>query len=508
LEGAFVAAFDEKYNRLKSRLAEVLDLRFVQSVLDWDAQVNMPPGGAEDRGAQMETVARLAHEKFVDPEIGRLLEDLQSDSADLDPDSDESRMLQVAARDYEKTTRVSAEWVAEFARVRSVAQSMWAEARANSDFARFQPHLQRLVELRRQFSEFFAPYDHVYDPQLDAFERGMKTAEVQQIFNSLRPQQVSLIKAIGDHPQVDDSFLRKEYSEDDQWNFGVGVITKLGYDWKRGRQDRSAHPFTTTFGLGDVRITTRFLADRMESALFGSIHEAGHALYEQGIAPALARTPLQDGASMAIHESQSRMFENLVGRSLPFWSHFYPTLQKSFPAQLDGVSLEQFYRGINKVEPSLIRVEADEATYNLHIMLRLELEIALLEGSLQVADLPAAWNERFEAYLGLTPPNDAQGVLQDIHWSAGLFGYFPTYALGNLVSVQMWETLQRDLPDLDDQIARGEFADLLGWLRENVHQYGAKYEPQELVQRVTGSKIDPAPYLRYLNQKFGEIYGL
>jgi carboxypeptidase Taq len=202
------------------------------------------------------------------------------------------------------------------------------------------------------------------------------------------------------------------------------------------------------------------------------------------------------------------MFENLVGRSLPFWSHFYPTLQKSFPAQLDGVSLEQFYRGINKVEPSLIRVEADEATYNLHIMLRLELEIALLEGSLQVADLPAAWNERFEAYLGLTPPNDAQGVLQDIHWSAGLFGYFPTYALGNLVSVQMWETLQRDLPDLDDQIARGEFADLLGWLRENVHQYGAKYEPQELVQRVTGSKIDPAPYLRYLNQKFGEIYGL
>jgi carboxypeptidase Taq len=288
----------------------------------------------------------------------------------------------------------------------------------------------------------------------------------------------------------------------------VEVVTKFGNDWQRGRQDRSAHPFTIPIALDDVRITTRFLKDYAGSGLFSTMHETGHALYELGYDRALERTPLADRSSMAIHESQSRLWENLVGRSLPFWEHFYPRLQDIFPAQLRNVSLMAFYKGINRVQPSYVRVEADEATYNLHIMLRMELEIALMEGSLEVKDLPEAWNARMQEYLGLTPPNDALGVLQDIHWADGYFGYFPTYALGNLVSVQLWERLNIDIPDLTEQIRRGEFAALHGWLGEKVHRHGSKLEPQELVERVTGSGIDPAPYVRYLRTKYSHIYGL
>jgi carboxypeptidase Taq len=287
----------------------------------------------------------------------------------------------------------------------------------------------------------------------------------------------------------------------------VEVITQFGYDWKRGRQDKAAHPFTTEFSVNDVRITTRLDPTFLNPMLFGTMHECGHALYGQGAAPELERTGLAEGASLAVHESQSRMWENLVGRSLPMWEHFYSRLQEVFP-QLAGVSLEKFYQGINKVEPSLIRVEADEATYNLHIMLRLEIEIALLEGKVAVKDLPALWNAKMQEYLGVTPPNDAEGVLQDVHWSGGMIGYFSTYALGNLISAQLWEKINQDLPDLADQIRAGKFESLLAWLREKIHRHGCKFEPQELVQKVTGSKIDPAPYVRYLTKKYGEIYGL
>lgn len=365
-----------------------------------------------------------------------------------------------------------------------------------------------MVALRREYAGYFAPFDHVYDPLLDDFEPGLKTAEVQAIFQALRPQQVALIQAIAARPQVEDAFLRLPYPERKQWNFGVDVITRFGFDWQRGRIDKSAHPFTTSFGLGDVRLTTRVNRKRPGSFLFGTLHECGHGLYEQNIGPELRRTGLDGTASLAIHESQSRLWENLVGRSRPFWTFFYPRLQEVFPSQLKNVSLDAFYKGINKVQPSLIRVEADEATYNLHIMLRLELEIALMEGSLAVRDLPEAWNARMRDYLGITPPNDALGVLQDVHWSGGMIGYFSTYALGNLISAQLWEKIEQDLPNLDDQIAEGQFANLLAWLREKIHRHGLKFEPQDLVQRVTGSKIDPNPYLRYLRRKYGEIYQL
>jgi carboxypeptidase Taq len=499
---------DGEMTRFKQILAEVSDLNNAAALLDWDQQTYMPPRGAIARGHQLATLERLAHLRFTSDEMGSLLEDLKRKAADLDPDSDDARLIRVTARRFDKQVKVPGDLVAEFARVTAIAQQTWQQAKAEDNFSLFQPHLEKVVELRRAYADLFAPYDHIYDALLDDFEPGLKTADVQKIFTDLRPQQVELIKAIGEKPAIDSSFLLQYYDEQKQWDFSKQVATRFGYDWQRGRLDKSAHPFTTNFGIDDVRITTRVLPENLSSTLFGTMHETGHALYEMGVDPALERTPLARGASLAVHESQSRMWENLVGRSYPFWIYFYPRLQDAFPTQLGGVSLDAFYKAINKVEPSLIRVEADEATYNLHIMLRLELEIELIEGAVAVKDLPEAWNARMQDYLGIKPASDAQGVLQDIHWSGGSIGYFSTYALGNLISVQLWERIQLDLPTLEDQIRKGEFSELLGWLREHIHRYGAKYEPQELVQRITGSKIDAAPYVRYLWDKYGKIYDL
>ncbi len=499
---------EQKIAQLKAILAEVSDLQGASSLLGWDQQVNMPSGGAKARGQQLGTLRSISHQKFTSAETGRLLDELQPYTETLDPDSYEARLIKVTRRRFEKSTRVPREYIIEIAAVTSAAHQIWQKARKENNFSAFQPSLERIVELRQQYASYFAPYEHVYDPLLDDFEPGLKTNDVKTIFQALRPQQVALIREISERAQVDDSFLHVPFDEKKQWDFGVEVITRFGYDWNRGRQDKSAHPFTSGSSIDDVRITTRVIPDFLNPALFATMHEAGHALYNQGIDPFLTRTPLTGGASLAVHELQSRMFENLVGRSLPFWEYFYPRLQEFFPAQLGNVSLDAFYKGINKVQPSLIRVEADEATYNLHIMLRLELEIALMEGSLMVKDLPEAWNSRMQEFLGVAPADDADGVLQDVHWSGGMIGYFSTYALGNLVSAQLWEVMNRDIPDLANQVRNGEFSALLGWLRQKVHGHGAKFEPQELVERITGSKIDPTAYVRYLRQKFGAIYGL
>ena len=498
----------EKLNQLKAILAEVYDLSSAAALLGWDQQTYMPSAGAVGRGYQIGTLQKIAHNKFTSDQVGKLLEDLATYQKQLDPDSDDACLIRVTDREYKKQTRVTSEWVENFARETTIAHQVWEKARSENDFASFKPNLERIFELRREYSSFFIPYEHVYDPILDDFEPGLKTSDVQEIFNALRPQQVELIKAISEKPQVDDSFLKGAFDQSKQWDFGVSVITDFGYEWNRGRQDRAAHPFTQTTGVDDVRITTRIYPDELTAGMFSSMHESGHALYELGVDKALARTPLATGASLAMHESQSRMYENLVGRSMPFWEFYYPRLQDTFPSQLGNVSLEDFYRGINKVEPTLIRVEADEATYNMHVMLRLELEIALMEGNLDVKDLPDAWNAKMVEFLGITPPNDADGVLQDVHWSSGLIGYFSTYALGNLISLQLWELIQQDIPNLSDQIRKGQFGELLDWLRRKVHRHGAKYEPQELIKRITGSKIDPEPYMRYLNSKFSQIYNL
>jgi carboxypeptidase Taq len=499
----------DNIKRLRELLGLVSDLNNAAALLGWDQQVYMPPGGAGARAMQLATLSTLAHENFVSDEMGAAIAAAKIEVKDSDPDSDEARLVRKAERDYQKEVKVPSSWVSEYSRITAMAHQDWEQARAESNFKRFQPHLEKIVDLRRQYADFFKPYDHVYDPLIDDFEPGMKTEEVKSVFEKLRGRQVDLVQAIlEDGKPVDDSLLHQHFDEQKQWGFGVKVIKAFGYDFKRGRQDKSVHPFTTGFGIDDVRITTRIDQDFLSTALTGSMHEAGHAMYEQGVDKALERTPLANGASLAMHESQSRMWENMVGRSKPFWQAYLPELKKVFPEQLGDVSLDDFYRAMNKVERTFIRVDADEATYNLHVMLRFELEIALMEGDLAVADLPGAWNEKFEAFLGVVPPNDTQGVLQDVHWSGGMIGYFPTYSLGNLIAAQLWEKIRSDIPDLDEQIAEAKFDVLLGWLRENIHRHGAKYEPLELLRKVTGQDLEAEPYLQYLEQKYSDIYQL
>jgi carboxypeptidase Taq len=489
-------------------MGEVADLGSTAGLLGWDQQTYMPQRGGEARGQQLATIGKIAHQKATAPRVGELLQGLKEELAAESPDSEAAALVRVAARDYDKAVRVPSEFVAEQAVVTSKAFEAWREARSKSDFASFLPHLEKVVALVKRYISFFPPTDHPYDVLLDDYEPAMKTAEVQEIFGKLRPQQVELIKAIASRPQVNDKFLYRKYNEQKLWAFSAEITRGFGYDWTRGRMDKAPHPFETSFSVNDVRITNRFEADHPMATLFSAMHESGHAMYEQGIDAVHERTPLAHGASLAVHESQSRMWENLVGRSMPFWEHMYPRLKRTFPAQLDGVGVKNFYKAINKVQPSFIRVNADEATYNLHVMLRLELEIALVEGSVSLKDLPALWNSKMNEYLGITPRNDAEGVLQDVHWSYGSIGYFSTYALGNLVSAQLWEKINQDIGGLEGSIRAGDFHILLEWLRENIHRYGRMFEPQKLVQQVTGSKITPEPYIRYLKRKYSEIYAL
>ncbi len=499
----------EQYRLLKSRLAEIGDINRVTSLLEWDLQTYMPPAGADARAHQTATLSKIAHAMFIADETGRLIEAAAVEVNGADYDSEEASLLRAVRRDYARERRLPSDFVAEFARATSLAHEVWVKARAENRFRDFQPSLENILNLARRMAEYLGYTDHIYDPLLDRFEPGMTTAQVQTIFDELKKDLLPLAQAIaGRADRVDDALLRQEFDEDKQRDFSYSVIQKFGYDFQRGRVDRAVHPFQTNFSINDVRITTRYDRRFFNTAIFGTMHETGHALYELGVDPALERTPLASGTSLGIHESQSRLWENLVGRSRGFWTHFYPELQATFPAQLGHVDLETFYRAVNKVKPSFVRVEADEVTYNLHIMLRFELEQELLEGKVKVADLPEAWNAILRAYLGITPPSDTLGVLQDVHWSSGLFGYFATYSLGNLISAQLWEKALADLPDIPARIERGDFGPLREWLRQNVHRHGRKYMPDELVRRITGEGIQSRSYLHYLKRKYGEIYEL
>ncbi len=505
------------FEKLRRSCGTIFDLAASVALLEWDQQTYMPPGGAQGRAFQIATLSRLAHERFVGDEFTAELQAAEAEVAALDPDSDEARIVSRLRRDLQKRKRVTADWVEEHELTVRMAFDAWVRARAASDFASFRPHLEKVLELKRAYIAFFEPYEHPYDPLLDNYEPGMKTSAIEGVFARLREVQVPLVAAIYERAKaVDDSFLHQKFDDQAQWNFGLEVIRDLGYDFERGRQDKAPHPFSTSFNKGDVRITNRINGSYFGPTLFGSMHEAGHAMYSQGIPASLDRIPVLSGssldsshhASLGIHESQSRMMENLVGRSREFWQAYYPRLQAAFPGRFDNIPVEHFYRAINRVRPSLIRVEADEATYNLHIMLRFEIEVDLMQGRLAVADLPGAWNSKMQDYFGLHPPNDAQGVLQDIHWSDGYLGYFPTYTMGNLIASQLWLTLEHDVPKIRSQIAAGKFGDLVAWLHEKIHRHGAKFQPLELLERVTGGGLSPEPYLTYLQAKYGEIYGL
>ena len=500
---------EAKYNELKTRLAEIHDLNKIGWVLGWDQRTMMAPQGARVRAEQLATVGRLAHEKFTDPAIARLLDDLRPYEESHPYDSDEASLIRVARRDLDKARRVPGELRAEMTRTSALANAAWIEARKTSDYALFLPHLQKSVELKHQYVECFDETPEVYDVLLDDYEPGMATADVRRVFAELKQDLVPLIAAIAERGrEVSDACLHGHFPTAKQIELCHHIIEHFGFNRASWRLDPTVHPFASNSCTTDIRITTRYYEDYLGPALFGSMHETGHGLYENGVSPSLERTPLCRGASLGIHESQSRMWENLVGRSRPFWQYFFPKLQATFPEQFAGVDAETFYYAINKVQPSFIRVEADEATYNLHIILRFELEQEIMGGKIKLAEVPAAWNARMKEYLGVDVPNDAQGVLQDIHWSGGMLGYFPTYSLGNIISCQIWEKAQAALPGLDEQFARGEFMPLREWLRTTLHQYGRKFTPTETLQRVVGGPIDVGPYVRYLRTKLSDIYGL
>ena len=501
--------YTAKLKELKQRLLEVYDLQGALALLNWDQTTYMPPGGAEARGRQMGLLSRLAHERFVDPAIGRLLEELRPYEESLPYDHDDAALIRVTRREYERAVRVPVEFNAEFRRHVSQTYMVWAKARPANDFSLVQPYLEKTLDYSRRLADFFPGYEHIADPLIDFSDYGMKVSILRPLFARLRDELIPLIDAITSREPADDSCLHGHFPEDKQLAFGLEVIKHFGFDFQRGRQDKTLHPFMTKFSLGDVRITTRVKENDLGEAMFSTFHEAGHALYEQGIDMAYEGTPLAEGASSGVHESQSRLWENYVGRSRPFWEHFYPRLQATFPDQLGHVDLDTFYRAINKVQRSLIRTDADEVTYNMHVIIRFELELDLLEGNLTVAELPAAWRERYRAYLGIEPPDDKDGVLQDVHWYHGTIGgAFQGYTLGNIMAAQFFEKAVQDHPEIVDEMRRGEFTTLHTWLRENIYRHGAKYTPAELIRRVTGQDLSIEPYIRYLRRKYGDLYGI
>lgn len=500
---------EKKLQELKARLLEVNDLNSAGAVLGWDQTTYMPPGGAAARGRQMATLGRLAQEKFIDPAVGKLLDALQPYAESLPYDSDEASLIRVTRRNYEQAVKVPPDLMGAVYAHGAEAYGVWAAARPGNDFAAVQPYLEKTVDLSRQLANCFPGYDHIADPLIDFADYGMKAASVRTLFAELRDALVPLVESLTAQPPADDACLHQPFPEQDQLAFGMRIIKKYGYDLQRGRQDKTHHPFMTKFSLGDVRITTRVKGDDLSEALFSTLHEAGHAMYEQGINMAYEGTPLANGTSAGVHESQSRLWENQVGRNLRFWEHFYPELQAAFPAQLGQVSLDTFYRAINKVQRSLIRTDADEVTYNLHVMIRFDLELDLLEGKLAVKDLPDAWHARYESDLGLHAPDNRDGVLQDVHWYAGIVGgAFQGYTLGNIMSALFFEQALKVRPAILDEMGQGEFGTLHTWLRENIYQHGSKYTAPELVQRVTGGPLSIEPYVRYLQGKFGELYSL
>lgn len=497
------------FDALLQKVHQLHDLDRAAQLLAWDREVIMPRAADEIRIQQMTTVRRLLHEMFVADEVGELIAGAASEVQGLPEESFEASLVRWLAYDYERTRKLTDDYVRREAETSGRAHVVWREARANNDFASFRPLLEQMVALGREKAELYGYDEEPYDALLEGYERGTTTAEVRAVFDAVKAETAPLLQAIQEQGRpVDDSLLHQPYDVERQKEVARYLAEALGYDFGRGYMGTAVHPFATSFSRYDARITGRWYPDFLPPAILGVMHEAGHAIYEQGTHPDLARTPLARGTSSGIHESQSRLFENIVGRSRGWWRAHFPRLQEAFPAQLGQYTAEAFYLAVNKVQPSFIRVEADELTYNLHIILRFELEQALINGELAVADLPAAWNDKMRELLGIVPPDDTQGVLQDIHWTWPSFGYFPTYALGNLYAAQFFAAACREKPEIEAELAEGKTTTLLAWLGENIHQHGRKFTPGELVVRATGRPLSHAPFVAYVTQKFGDVYAL
>ena len=493
-----MADFDE----LLRRLGEVSDLRRAGYLLGWDQETKMPPLGAPARAEQLATLAGLAHERATAPELAELLEGLRELEEGSEQESFEASVIRVARRDYEKQRRVPSDLRAEMTRAGSLGYVSWLEAREAADYELFRPHLERRLELAREYVACHEPFDDPYDPLLDDHEPGMSTSHVASVFARLKEVLVPLVAGIGE--PVDDSCLHGDFPPERQREFSLEMLSRWGMDDRAWRLDDTVHPFAMGMSESDIRLTTRFDHDNL-GGLMSCLHEFGHGIYERQVDARYLRTPLQEGTSSGFHESQSRLWENVVGRGLSTWRFFYPRLQETFPEELAAVPLDEFHRALNRVAPGVIRVDADEVTYSLHIVLRFELEREMLSGAVTPADLPDAFDAKLREYLGVEPANIVEGVLQDVHWSDSSFGYFPTYALGNVISIQLWERATSELGDLDDEFARGEFGSLREWLREHVHRWGRVFEPADLLERVVGGPLDAEPYLAYLQAKVAAL---
>ena len=481
---------------LRARLGELSDLRHTAQVLSWDEQVMMPPAGAPARGEALGTIRRIYHDRLVDPALGALLDA----AAGAEP-----QLARAVRREHDVQRRVPGELAAEMSRAGSDGYAAWLQAREANDYAVFAPALRRNIELARRYAACFPELEHPYDALLDRYEPGTTAAQVSALFARLREGLVPLLSQIAMKPAP--HALAGSFPVARQREIGLEIIAAMGFEPSGWRLDDAVHPFAASPSPADVRVTSRF-DDASLIGLFALLHEVGHGLYEHGVDPALARTTLDTGVSLGVHESQSRLWENLVGRSAAFWAYWLPRLRDRFPLSLRDVELDAFIRAINVVRPTLIRVEADEVTYCLHVILRFELELALVEGALDPGDLPAAWAAKMKQSLGVEVPDDLRGVLQDVHWSEGIIGYFPTYAIGNVLAAQLWQVAQADIPDLDEELARGELAALRVWLRETIHRHGRLLTPAELVEQAVGGPLDPAPMLAHLRAKYGALYDL
>lgn len=495
----------ELYTVYQDTLQKAADLQYASAVLGWDQEVYMPPKGFPYRGRQLATMASLAHEMVTSEQYGAVLHELsqRGDLTDV-----EGQNVRLSLEDYEKNKKLPHEFVELLTQQTSTSYNAWIQARTENNYATYAPQLEKMIALKKQQADLYGYEGHPYDALLDEYEKGVTVKMLDPIFQMVKDQLPPFLKQIVNAPQVDNDFLHRHFPKQQQWDFSIEVLKAMGYDFDAGRQDISEHPFTTSFAPTDVRVTTRVDEDNFASLLWSSIHEGGHALYEQGLPESQYGMPLGAPASLSIHESQSRLWENCVGRGLPFWRHFYPALQKYFPAALQDVAVETFYKGINKVQPSLIRTEADEVTYHFHVLIRYEIEKALLSNELDPKDLSGAWNEMYQKYLGLTPPDFKTGVLQDVHWAHGSFGYFPTYSLGSFYAAQFFETAQQENGNLVNEIQAGMYSNLLHWLRTKVHQHGRRYRSEELCNFITGKGLDFSSFMRYISQKYAEVYGI
>ncbi len=491
------------YNEYTERMQKIADVNYSIAVLGWDKEVNLPTKGVRFRSRQLATLAGISHELFVDEKFGDLLQRL-NDGNSLDKGQEKN--VQLSLKDFNKTKKLSKEFVIKRSKLTSDAYHQWIKAKEANDFEIFKPALSSLIDLKREEADLIGYEDHPYDALMDEFETGAKTSELTVLFKDVREQLVAFVKELKEQPQVDNSFLHKFYGKDKQWDYGIDVLKNIGYDFEAGRQDISTHPFTTNFSPEDVRVTTRIDEQDFTNMVWSCIHEGGHALYEQGLPVDQYGLPLGTYTSLGIHESQSRLWENNVGRSKEFWKHNYPALQQAFPENLSNISLDKFYAAINRVEPNMIRTEADELHYHFHVLIRFELEKGLIEGSINIDNVKEMWNAKYKEYLGVDVPDDANGILQDIHWSHGSFGYFATYSLGSFYAAQFFHQAEQDIPGLRQEIEAGNNANLLKWLRTNIHQHGRHYTSQELCAKVTGEPLNFKYFMDYARKKFKGIY--